>query len=111
LCGCEKWFIPIREEHRLRVSENRVLRIIFGPKREELAGGWRKAHSEEFHKVYISPSIIRVIKSRRMRWLGHVTCMGEMKNGCRIVRNPGRKRPLGRARHRWKNNIRMDLQK
>jgi hypothetical protein len=59
----------------LRVFENRVLRRIFGPKREEVAGGWRRPHNEEFHNLYISPNIIRVIKSRRMRWAGHVTCM------------------------------------
>jgi hypothetical protein len=63
------------EEHRLRVFENRVLRRIFGPKRVEVTGGWRKLHNEELHNLYSSPNIITMIKSRRMRWAGHVACM------------------------------------
>jgi hypothetical protein len=70
----------LREENRLRVFENRVLRRIFGPKRDEVTGGWRKLHYEELHNLYSSPSIIRIIKSRRMRWAGHVTRMGEKRN-------------------------------
>jgi hypothetical protein len=66
----------LREEHRLRVFENRVLRRIFGPKREE-DGSWRKLHNDELQRLYSSPNIVRVIKSRRMRWAGHVACMGE----------------------------------
>jgi hypothetical protein len=65
----------LREEHRLRVFENRVLRRIFGPKREE-DGSWRKLHNDELHSLYSSPNIVRVIKSRRMMWAGHVACMG-----------------------------------
>jgi hypothetical protein len=72
LYGCETWSLTLREEHRLRVCENRVLRGIFGPKRDEVIGGWRKLHNEELHNLYCSPSIIRIIKSRRMRWAGHV---------------------------------------
>jgi hypothetical protein len=89
-----------------------VLRKIFGPKRDEVTGGWRKLHNEEFHNLYSSPSIIRVIKSRRMRWAGHVTLMKEMSNGYRIfVENPEGKRPLGRIRRRWENNNKMDLRR
>jgi hypothetical protein len=68
----ETWSLILREEHRLRVFENRVLRIIFGPKRDEVTGGWRKLHNEELHNLYSSRSIIRMIRSRRMRWAGHV---------------------------------------
>jgi hypothetical protein len=74
--GCETWSLSSREEHRLRVFENRVLRRIFGPKRDEVTGGWRKLHNEELHNLYSSPSIIRMIKSMRMRWAEHVTRMG-----------------------------------
>jgi hypothetical protein len=72
LYGCETWSLTLREEHRLRVSENRVLRRIFGPKRNEVTGEWRKLYNKEFHDLYSSPSIIRIIKSRRMRWAGNV---------------------------------------
>jgi len=77
LYGCETWSLTLREEHRLRVFENRVLRRIFGPKRDEVTGEWRKLHNEELHILYSSPNIIRQIKSRRMRWAGHVARMGE----------------------------------
>jgi hypothetical protein len=72
LYGCETWSLTLREEHRLRVFENRVLRRIFGPKRDLVTGGWRKLHNEELHGLYSSPSIVRVIKARNMRWAGHV---------------------------------------
>jgi hypothetical protein len=72
----ETWSLTLREEHRLRVFENRVLRGIFGQKRDEMIGGWRKLHNEELHNFYCLPSIIRMIKSRRMRWWGHVARMG-----------------------------------
>jgi hypothetical protein len=75
LYGCETRSLTLREEHRLRVFENRVLRRMFGPKREE-DGSWRKLHNDELHSLYMSPNIVRVIKSRRMRWAGHVTLMG-----------------------------------
>jgi hypothetical protein len=109
LYGCETWSLTLREEDRLRVFENRVLRI-FGPKRDEVTGGWRKLHDEELHNLYSSPSIIRMIKSRGMRWAGHVALMGETRNAYRIlVGKPERKRPLGRLKRRWVDNIKMDL--
>jgi hypothetical protein len=74
LYGCETWSLTLREEHRLRVFENRVLRI-FGPKRDEMTGGWRKVHNEELHNLYSSSSIIRMTKSKRMRWADHVARM------------------------------------
>jgi hypothetical protein len=77
LYGCETWSLILREKHRLRVFENRVLRRIFGPKRDEVTGQWRKLHNGELHNLYSSPNIIRTIKSRRMRWAGHVARMGE----------------------------------
>jgi hypothetical protein len=89
--------------------ENRVLRKIFGPKRDEVTGGWRKLHNEELHNLYCSPSIIRIIKSRRMRWAACST-NGEKRNEYRIlVGMPEGKRPLGRPRRRWEDIIRMDL--
>jgi hypothetical protein len=84
LYGCETWSLILREEHRLRVFDNRVLRRIFVPKRDEVTGEWRKLHNEEFHNLYSSPNIIRMIKSRRMRWAGHVSRMGEKRNAYRI---------------------------
>jgi hypothetical protein len=78
-----KFGLTLREEHRLRVYKNRVLRI-FGPKREEVAGGWRKLHNNGLHNLYTSPNIIRVIESRRMRWVWNVACMREMRNGYKI---------------------------
>jgi hypothetical protein len=92
------------------VFENRVLRRIFGPKRDEVTGGWRKLHKEELHNLYVSPSIIRIIKSRRMGWSGHVARIREKSNADRIlVEKPEGKRLLGRPRHRWVDNIKMDL--
>jgi hypothetical protein len=99
----------VGEEHRLRVFENRVLRRIFGPKREE-DGSWRKLHNDELHSLYSSPNIVRVIKSRRMRWVGHVARMEEGRGVYRIlVRRPEGKRPLGRPRRKWEDNIKMNL--
>jgi hypothetical protein len=94
------------------VFENRVLCRIFGPKRDGVTGGWRKLHNEELHNLYSSPSIIRIMKSRRMRWAGHVARRGEKRNVYRLlVGNPEGKRPLGRPRRRWMDNIKMDLLK
>jgi hypothetical protein len=90
--------------------ENRVLRRIFGPKRDEVTGEWRKLHNEELHNLYFSPSIIRIIKPRRMRWAGHVAQMGEKRNAYRLlVGKPEGRRPLGRPTRMWLDNIRMDL--
>jgi hypothetical protein len=92
------------------VFENRVLRRIFGPKRDEVSGEWRKLHNEELRDLYSSTSIIRIIKSGRMRWAGHVARMREKRNAYRLlVGKPEGKRPLGRPRRRWVDNIRMDL--
>jgi hypothetical protein len=87
--------LTLKEEHRLRVFENRVLRRIFGPKRDEMAAEWRKLHNEELHDLYSSPRIIRIIKAKRMRWAGLVGIDG--------------KEPLGRPRHRWVHNTKVDL--
>jgi hypothetical protein len=92
------------------VFENRVLRRIFGPRRDEVTGDWRKLLNEELHNLYSSPNIIRMIKSRRMRCAGHVARMGEPRNAYRLlVRNPEGNRLLGRPRHRWVDKIKMDL--
>jgi hypothetical protein len=101
----------LREERKLRVFENKVLRRIFGPRREEVTGEWRRLHNEEIIDMYCSPNIVRVIKSRRMRWAGHVARMGEEWGVYRVLlgKSEGR-RPLGRPRRRWVDNIKMDLQ-
>jgi hypothetical protein len=100
----------LREECRLRVFENKVLRRIFGPKRDEVTGEWRRLHNKELYSLYSSPIIIRVIKSRRLRWAGHVARMGERRGACRaLVGKPKGRRPLGRPRRRWEDNIKMDL--
>jgi hypothetical protein len=97
LYGCETWPLTLGEEHRLRGFQNRVLRKIFGPKRVE-DGSWRKLHNDELHNLYSSPNIVRVIKSRRMRWAGHVTRMGKRRGVYRVlVGRPEGKRPLGRT--------------
>jgi hypothetical protein len=109
LYGCETWSLTLREEHRLRVFENRELRRIFGPKREE-DGSWRKLHNDEFHSLYSSTNIIRVIKSKRMRWAGHVARMGEGRGVYRVlVGRPEGKRPLVRTMCRWEDNIKLHL--
>ena len=109
--GCETWSLTLREERRLRVFENRVLRSLFGPKRDEVTGEWRKLHNEELSDLYSLPNIVRVVKSRRMRWWGHVARMGEGSGVYRVlVGKPEGKRPLGRPRRRWEDNIKMDLQ-
>jgi hypothetical protein len=102
LYGCETSSLTLREEHRLRVFKNRVLRKIFGPRRDEVTGEWRKLHSGELHNLYSSPDIIRQMKSRRMRWAGNVARMGEGRNVYRaLVGKPEEKGPLARPRHRW----------
>jgi hypothetical protein len=98
----------LREEHRLRVFENKVLRI-FEPKREE-EGSWRKLRNDELHSLYSSPNIVRVIKSRRLRWAGHVARMGVGRGVYRVlIGRPEGKRLVGRPRRRWEDNIKLDL--
>jgi hypothetical protein len=85
LYGCETWSLTLREEHRLRVFENRVLRVMSGPEMDEVTGEWRKLHDRELHNLYSLPVIIRQIKSRKMRWAGHVARMGEGRNVYRVL--------------------------
>jgi hypothetical protein len=102
LYGCETWSLTVREEHKLRVFENRMLRIIFGAKKDGVTGGWRRQHNEVLHNLYPSPSIIRIIKSREMKWARHVARMGKKRNVYMLlVGKPEGKRPLGRPRRRW----------
>jgi len=111
LYGCETWSLTLREERRLRVFENRVLRKVFGPKRDEVTGKWRKLHNEELNDLYSLPNIVWVVKSRRMRLAGHVARMGEDRGVHRVlVGKLEGKRPLGRPRLRWESNIKLDLQ-
>jgi hypothetical protein len=101
LYGYETWSLTLRQEHRLRVFQNKVLRRIFGPKRDEVTGGWRKLHNEELCDLCSSPSIIRIINLRSMKWAGHVARMGEKRNAYRLlVGKPEGKRPLGKPRRR-----------
>ena len=111
LYGCETWSLTLREERRLKFYENRALRRIFGSKWDEVTGEWRKQHTDELNYLYSLSNIVRVIKSRRMRWTGHVARMRN-KNGVyrALVGKPEGKRPLGRPRRRWENNIKMYLQ-
>jgi hypothetical protein len=109
LYSCQSQCLTLREEHTLRELENRVLKKIFGPKEDELAGGWRKLYNEELHKLYFSSNIIRMIKSRRMRWTGHVAHMRDKSNEYIVLVGKLKgKRPLGHKRW-WKGNIKMDF--
>ena len=111
LYGCETWSFLLTEECKLRVSENRVLRRIFEPRRDKVIGEWRKLHNEELNDLYSSPNIIWVIKSRRIRWAEQVACMGERRGAYRVlVGKPEGKKKLARPKHRWEDNIKMDLQ-
>jgi hypothetical protein len=111
LYGCETWSLTLREESRLRVFGNRVLRRVFGPKRDEVTREWRKLRNEELSDLYSLPNIVRVVKSRRMSWAGHVARMGEGRGVYRVtVRRPEGKSPLGRHRHRWEDYNQADLQ-
>ena len=108
LYGCGTWSPTLREERRL---ENRVLRRIFRLRRNEVTGDWKKLHNEELNNLYTSPNIVRVVKSRRMRCVGHVARMVEGRGVYRIlVGNPEGRRSLGRPRRRWEDNIKLDLQ-
>jgi hypothetical protein len=110
LCGCETWSLTVREEPRLRVFENRVLSRIFGPKRDEEIGEWRKLHNEKLNDLFFSPNIVGVVKSRKLRWAEHVTRMGEAMGVYRVLMGkPEGRRPLQRPRRRWEDNIKMDL--
>jgi len=101
----------LREERGLRLFENRVLRRVFGPKRDEVTGEWRKLHNEELNDLYSSPNIIPLIKSRRMRWAGHVARLAERRGVYRVLEEkPEGMRPLGSPRHRRGDNIKMNLQ-
>ena len=112
LYGCETWSLTLREEQRLRVFENKVLRKVFGAKRDEITGEWRKLHNTELHALYSSPHIIRNLKSRRLRWAGHVARIEQYRNAYRVlVGKPESKRPLGRSRRKWEDNIKMDLRR
>ena len=111
MCVCEAWSLTLREEHRLRVLENGVLRKLFGPKKDEVKGNWRRLHNEELYALYSSPNVIRMIKSRKMTWMGQVTRMGDRRGACRILvgRLEGR-RPFERPRIGCEDNIKMNLQ-
>jgi hypothetical protein len=110
LYGYETLSLTLREEHRLSVFQNRVLREIFAPKRDEVTGELSKLHNEELHILYASPDIIRQIKSKRIRWAGHVARMGEERKAQKVlVGKLEGKRPLGRPRRRWDDGIRMYL--
>jgi len=111
LYGCETWSLTLREERRLRVFENRVLRRVFGLKRDEVTGEWRKLHNEGLSDLYSLPNIVRVVKLRRMRRERHVACMEEGRGAHRVlVGKRDGKRPMWRPRCRWEDNIKMDLQ-
>jgi hypothetical protein len=112
LYGCETWSLTLREEQRLRVFDNRVLKRIFGPKRDDATGKWRRLCNEELNDLYSSPNIIQVIKSRRIRWAGHVAHVGEREVHTGLWWGDLREgdRPLGRSRLRWEDNIKMDFQ-
>ena len=110
LYGCETWSQTLREEHRLRVFENKVLRKIFGAKIDKITGEWRKLHNGMLHALYSSPNLIRNLKSRRLRWAEHVERMEQFRNAHRVlVGIPESKRPLGRPRRRWEDNIKINL--
>jgi len=111
LYGCETWSLTLREERKQRVYENRVMRRVFVSKRDEVTGEWRKLYNEEFRDLYSLPNIVRVVKSRRMRWPWHVARMGRGESVYRVlVGKPEGRSLLGRPRHRWADNIRTDLQ-
>ena len=110
LCVCETWSLALIKECRLRILENRALRRIFGPKRDEVRGGWRRLHNKELYALYSSPNVIRVNKSRRLTWAGHVARMGDSRRAYRVLAGKSEGRILlGRPRRRREDNIKMDL--
>jgi hypothetical protein len=112
LYGCETWSLKFREERKPKVLENRVLGRLFGPKKDDVTREWRKLHNVELNYHYYSPNIVRVIKSGRMIWVGHVACIGVSKAVYRVLMGkPEGKSPLGRSRCRREDNMKMDLQK
>ena len=111
LYGCGTGFVTMKEERRLRVFENRVMRRIFCPRRDEVTGEWRRLHNEELYDLQSSPNITWVNKSRRMRWAGHVARTGNRRGVYRVlVEGPERRRPVGRPRRKWEKNIKMDIE-
>jgi hypothetical protein len=111
LYGCETWSLTLREDRKLRVFEDMVLRRTFEPRRDDVTGEWRRLHKEELNYLNSSPNIVPVIKSRRMRWAGHVAHIGEERGAYRVlVGKPDGRRPLVRPRRKWVDNIRTDLQ-
>jgi hypothetical protein len=112
LYGWETWSLTLREERRPRGFENREWRRVFGPKRDEVTEEWRKLHSEKLSDLYCLPSIVRVVKSRRMRWAGHLAHMGEGRDVHRFLfGKPEGKRPLRRPRRSWKYNLKCIFRK
>jgi GNAT superfamily N-acetyltransferase len=109
LYGCETWSLARGEERRLRVLENVVLMRIFGSERDDVTAEWRTLHNEELYALCFSRDIIRVIKSRRLRGVGHVARVGERRGAYRALVGKPEGRPLGRPRRRWEDNIKMDL--
>jgi hypothetical protein len=110
LYGCETWFLTLREECRLWVFENWVLKRIFGPQRDEVTEQWRRVCNKELHTLYFSTNIIRVTKSRRLRWAGRVAHMRARRGAYRVLLGiPEGRRPLERPRPRWEDNIKMNL--
>jgi len=111
LYGCETWWLTLTGECRLGVSENSVLRTIFGPKRDVVKWEWRRLHTEELNDLYFLPNIIQAIKLRRMTWVGYAACKEERRGACRVVVvKPEEQTPLGKPRRRWEDNIKKDLQ-
>jgi len=111
LYGCASWSVTLRDEHRLRAFRNRVLRKRFVRKRDEETEEWRRLYNEELFDLYSSTNIVQVMKSKRMRWVGCVVLRGARRGTYRVlVGKPKGKRPIGRPRHRWEDNIKIDLQ-
>jgi hypothetical protein len=111
LYGCEAWPMTLREESRMKVFQNRVMSRVFGSKRDDVTEEWKKLHNKELNDLYSLPNIVRVVKSRRMRWAGHGARMGEGRGVQRVsVGKPEGKRPFGRPRRRLEDNIKIDLQ-
>ena len=109
---CETWSLTLRQECVLTIFENRVLKDILGPKRDEVTGEWRRLHNVKLYALYSSPHFILAIKLRRIGWAGHVTCMGESSCASRVlVGKHERRRPLERPRRRWEDHIKMDFRR